>query len=815
MRACLFILLLSVISSASAQDYTGTDFRIAFLKNINPLFNGDPIFEITVEAIQTADVTVEYGSPGDPFYLIQNQTINAGETFSFSFDDGQTLNQELLDNEENRSFHVTSTADVRAYGFHNRIYFSEATSILPTNSLGDDYLIMAYNDGNGIYPSLFNIIATENNTTVEVIPTAPTSFAAAGVPFNLNLDAGEVITISSEGDLTGSRVTSTGGQAIAIFAGQQQGLVGENCAADSHMYDQILPLEAWKDLYAIVPVSGSGGELMRVLASEDNTELFFGCDLLTTIDQGEFYETFIDLPFLLSSSEPVTVAMFTPSGECNNLNLGDPNMRTVLPLDQANTNVNIETNYWFQDNSQLFNVIHLVVPSDETGNIVVNGSPVNGWQSFPSNSDLSHVGWVVQAFTNPLSIESTSPFWSELVALAEFDAMTMNLGATTTMEIPPFIIDQVNLGPDETLCPGETLTLDTQLGQEGEWQDGTVSETYTVDSPGIYSVTIEGSCGDGSDEIEVFEGFLPSIELDENFSLCQGQSVEISIEPEDQVEYQWNTGDVGESIEVQSAGIYEVIGTSQDGCQSSAETEVLILDGPELSVEGPAQLCSGESGLLAATGDAGIYTWNDGSTGTSLEVNAPGVYSVNLVLDNGCSNTVFYSIPEGDSPIVFPSDSTFCDGNTFTFTVESPNAGISWPGLSDTEFLSVDRAGIYTYEAENECGSITGVVNLETRDCSCPTYVPNAFSPNGDGLNDLFRPVINCPVENYDLRIYNRWGNEVFASNDPNQNWNGASLQEGDFFTQSEIYFYIIRFDNSLQPLSETLEFSGSLTLLR
>jgi len=815
MRKIITLLFLISICPAWGQNYIGTDFRIAFLKNINPLFNGDPIFEITVEAIQTADVTVEFGLPGDPFYIIQNQTINAGDVFSFTFDNGETLNQELLDIEETLSFHITSSADVRAYGFHNRVYFSEASSILPKSSLGTEYLVMAFNDGNGLYPSLFNIIATEDDTNVEVIPSAETSFATAGQPFNLNMDEGEVITISSEGDLTGSRITSDNGKPVAVFGGQQQGLIGANCGADSHMFDQIIPLNFWGSAYAIIPVNGSDGELMRVLASEDNTDLYNGCDLLTTLNEGDIYEEFIAEPFLLSGTEPFSVAMFTPSLECSGLNLGDPNMRTLLPVDQANTSIKLETNYWFQDDSQLYNVIHLVMPSDETGNITINNNVVGDWQPFPSNPSLSYTGYVVKAFTDLLSIESTTPFWSELVALAFYDAMTMNFGATTTMEIPPFIIDVVNLGPDQVLCPGESVTLDPQLNTEGVWQDGTISESYSVEGPGVYSVTIDGACGDGFDEVEVLQGFIPNIELDDSYAICQGEELEIGVAAEELVEYEWNTGETTSTITIQFQGNYELTAISEDGCEVSAETELTLTDGPELSISGPSEICEGESAVLNAVGEDGEYTWNDGSSGTSLEVNGPGTYSVTLSLGDGCSSTEFYNLPGLNEPVVFSFDSTFCEGSSITFTLNSPNATISWPGLSDSQFLTVNKAGIYNYEAENECALFSGSISLETFDCSCQTYVPNAFSPNNDGLNDLFKPVINCPVENYELSIYNRWGKEVFVSTDPSKNWNGASDRDGDYFTQAEVYYYILRFDNLLEPLSETQEYSGSLTLIR
>jgi gliding motility-associated-like protein len=69
--------------------------------------------------------------------------------------------------------------------------------------------------------------------------------------------------------------------------------------------------------------------------------------------------------------------------------------------------------------------------------------------------------------------------------------------------------------------------------------------------------------------------------------------------------------------------------------------------------------------------------------------------------------------------------------------------------------------------------------------------VPNAFTPNGDGLNDLFKVVPDCEIETFELRIFNRWGVEVFSTDSPEEGWNGAS-PDADFFSSGTIYVYII-----------------------
>lgn len=220
------IIFLLLAGAFPAQNYLGTDFRVSFMKNIDTQFNGTPIFEIVVLAEVQAEVTVSYGQPSDSFFQEQMATIPAGELNSFVFNTGQFLNQEQVNIIETRSFHIVSDTDVRVYGIHNRAYFAEATSVLPTAALGEEYLVMSFNDGYGSWPSLMGIIATEDDTEISVVPSSATVFGGAGDEFQLTLDAGDVITVTSTGDLTGSLVVAEPGKPIAVFGGQQQGLIG-------------------------------------------------------------------------------------------------------------------------------------------------------------------------------------------------------------------------------------------------------------------------------------------------------------------------------------------------------------------------------------------------------------------------------------------------------------------------------------------------------------------------------------------------------------------------------------------------------------
>lgn len=103
-------LLFSTIA-CQGQNFVGSEFRVAFMKNLNPFFNTPPKFDISIHALEDLTATVEYGDPAEPFYAVQDITVAAGDVGVVSFDNDEFLNQETLNVVENRSFRITTNGD--------------------------------------------------------------------------------------------------------------------------------------------------------------------------------------------------------------------------------------------------------------------------------------------------------------------------------------------------------------------------------------------------------------------------------------------------------------------------------------------------------------------------------------------------------------------------------------------------------------------------------------------------------------------------------------------------------------------------------
>lgn len=167
--------------------------------------------------------------------------------------------------------------------------------------------------------------------------------------------------------------------------------------------------------------------------------------------------------------------------------------------------------------------------------------------------------------------------------------------------------------------------------------------------------------------------------------------------------------------------------------------------------------------------EGGSYTLPDGTV-TGKE----GLYSFILKRSSGCDSIIFITVA-----IVHPvkpnlgGDTCFIDKNNILL---SPNASLvesyTWQDGSTDSFYRATVPGDYWVQAKNACGIVSDTVSIFAN-CSFPLYIPNAFTPNHDGLNDVFRIRNLHSQKLVSFSIYNRWGQLVFKTNDPEKGWDG------------------------------------------
>ena len=201
--------------------------------------------------------------------------------------------------------------------------------------------------------------------------------------------------------------------------------------------------------------------------------------------------------------------------------------------------------------------------------------------------------------------------------------------------------------------------------------------------------------------------------------------------------------------------------------------------------------------------------WQDSLIGASFLVEEAGEYR--LMLTNECgalTETIQVNnitVPE----ITLGPDVTLCEGKTLELTVPENLLDFAWEDSSTDRVRLISEAGFYLLQSSNACGTSFDGINVTVDPCNCFMYVPNAFSPNRDGINDGFGPGFACNLLDYQLIIFDRWGSQVFVTEDANRSWDGT-FRGRAVATGTYVYVLNYQFEDNL-PAQE----QGVVTLVR
>jgi len=204
---------------------------------------------------------------------------------------------------------------------------------------------------------------------------------------------------------------------------------------------------------------------------------------------------------------------------------------------------------------------------------------------------------------------------------------------------------------------------------------------------------------------------------------------------------------------------------------------ITIVTPPVVNLGIDSLLCEGDTVKLVATIADGIkYNWSTGDTTSSINVTEIGTYSV-IVENNGCArkDTIIFPGYLSNPPIDLGLDSTYCFFNADTLYLDA-GIGINYlwsPTIETTRSITILTSGYYSVKAVRSNGC-PRIASLEVAEVCVPTlFIPNAFTPDGDGLNDVFLPIVNN-INKYSLRILNRFGQTVFYTENTSTPWDGT-----------------------------------------
>jgi gliding motility-associated-like protein len=423
---------------------------------------------------------------------------------------------------------------------------------------------------------------------------------------------------------------------------------------------------------------------------------------------------------------------------------------------------------------------------------VVTGASDVLWSSsggeFLSDVDVAEV---VVASGGEYTIEASS-------ALADCSA-----SASTMVNVLP--LPSYTPSP-YTICPNDQLQLEVPLIYDVlQWWNESNEHSVTVDAGGIYTVEI---AQEGCTELvvfEVIEWFVPALELGPNVDFCY-QDEPFVLDAGTTV--LWNDGTQASSIAVAESGVYQAIWTDGN-CLLSDEVVVQITPMPQIQLSGPDGFCAGDQVELQCS-HAGI--WNDGSFGPSLLVDTEGQYQIS-VTDGPCQTTGIVQLALWDLPsLELGPDRVVCDDQPTVLLAGDSDASLQyiWSTGELDPTIEVDQTGWYTCTKSNLCGAVQDSIYVELMDCQSELFIPNSFTPNADGINDVWQ-VVGLNVSDVRIQVYDRWGILVFESSGTDRVWMGDH-QGGTHYVPSDVYHFVIRF---VDIQGDHLKKMGTVSVIR
>ncbi|HYG14863.1 MAG TPA: PKD domain-containing protein, partial [Bacteroidia bacterium] len=277
---------------------------------------------------------------------------------------------------------------------------------------------------------------------------------------------------------------------------------------------------------------------------------------------------------------------------------------------------------------------------------------------------------------------------------------------------------------------------------------------------------------------------------------------------------------VKDSLQVQrvfgSTGTYDVelLLTSDENCTDSIQRRVVVRPHPNPNFTGlKTYYCMDDTPLpLTPTVPGGTFTGLNMVNDTFAPA-IPGFDTVRYSITVGeCSSdtakyTRVYPLPV----LGLPPDTTLCRQEFLVFDVTFPGSGYLWQDGSTSPQYTVRNPGLYKVTLFHICDTLTTDINVTYLDYDCNYFFPNAFSPNGDFVNDTWLPYMEDVVEMH-LRIFNRWGQMVFESTDLTKGWDGRYMGEP---VQDGVYIWKVDLKIDESGNLYTHSAAGNLTLLR
>ncbi|MEI7595570.1 MAG: gliding motility-associated C-terminal domain-containing protein [Bacteroidota bacterium] len=390
------------------------------------------------------------------------------------------------------------------------------------------------------------------------------------------------------------------------------------------------------------------------------------------------------------------------------------------------------------------------------------------WSSNPpglTGSSFNNILFPTQDISYILNVDDEG-------ACSSKDTLKVSVNAYPVVVINP---------PQDVICIGDSIKLNSSGGTIYTWSSNPNSFNSSLQSPFVkpavsttYLLSVDNGIGcvsTSSAIVNVDKKPVLILSPSNNITMCRG--VDTLLIVSGGVSYLWSNGLTDSAINVNpiNSSMYNVVARNGE-CHSDTVFNVEVIQYPVVDLGSDIKVCKGTPVVIDANTNSNQVVWSNGEIGQAISVADSGEYSV--IVSNICGNAKdTVRVDFNPRPIInIGNDSTLCVNN-LPLVLPNNYAKYFWSTGDLSNTIIAEVGGTYSVEVVdfNGCKAMDTIVLTDS--CFTDVYIPNTFTPEGNGINEVFK-VISVSIIDFEMYIFNRWGEKMFYSNDIEMGWDGT-----------------------------------------
>jgi len=513
----LFLLLGAFVPKALPQDISteGTDFWVSFMGNgFDTNNNGGNIYlktQVLINSLQacTGVISNPYTGWSTQFEVEANGVVFIDIPRAQAYMECNEYASPL-----GKGLHIVTDQPVSAYCANAARYSFDASYVLPTPALADDYIIQTYDQSSSTdeHTSAFLIIAVEEGeTTIDITPTVPTlDGKAANQEYSVTLHQGQVYQVRSNHsssifggpsrDLSGSRVVARDCKKIAVFNGNTLTMVPTSGSDSDCIFEQAMPVQAWGKQFVVTASLGRQyKDYVKITSASDDNEITVNGQHYTTLSANESvcFQMSGTSSFIEASSRCAVFLYNHSKDGTSSTSIGAPSMVWIAPIEQRISDLAFNT---FNDEvpghvSVDRHYVNIIVDSNDAGSVFLDGEliPENQFEAVAGNSSYLYYRQQISHGAHHLSCEGG--FNAHVYGFGSATGYAYMVGSKAADLTTSISVNEVPINPLDTVfnCAMDDITFQADVNlidYNLVWNFG--DGTTSTDNPAVHHYSNNG-----------------------------------------------------------------------------------------------------------------------------------------------------------------------------------------------------------------------------------------------------------------------------------------------------------------------------------